>query len=60
MKEICFIRDIVGNNLRFIPRTQNNTWIDDENDQLAALLLYRDALKRNLTTASKAGGGFPR
>ncbi|CAF3954240.1 unnamed protein product [Rotaria sp. Silwood2] len=54
-------RDIVGNNLRFNSRSlNNNNWIDDENDQLAALLLYRDALKKNLTTSTKAGVGFPR
>ncbi|CAF1353623.1 unnamed protein product [Rotaria sp. Silwood1] len=53
-------RDIVGNNLHFNSRSLNNSWIDDENDQLAALLLYRDALKKNLTTSTKAGCGFPR
>ncbi|CAF1332530.1 unnamed protein product [Rotaria sordida] len=53
-------RDIVGNNLHFSSTSINHSWIDDENDQLAALLLYRDALKRNLTTATRAGGGFPR
>jgi len=52
-------RDIIGNNLHF-NSSQSNDWIDNENDQLAALLLYRDALKRNLTTPAKAGGGLPR
>ena len=52
-------RDIVGNNLQFNSASQNE-WIDNENEQLAALLLYRDALKKNLTTPSKFAGGFPR
>jgi hypothetical protein len=50
----------VGNNLHFNSSSQHSGWIDDENDQLAALLLYRDTLKRNLTTPAQAGGGFPR
>lgn len=53
-------RDIVGNNLQFNPASQNYDWLDDENDQLAALLLYRDALKKSLTTQSKFGGGYPK
>lgn len=53
-------RDIVGNNLHFTSTSQNDNWIDDENDQLAALLLYRDALKRNLTTSTKIGVGLPK
>ena len=53
-------RDIVGNNLHFKSSAARNDWLEDENDQLAALLLYRDTLKRNLTTAAKAGGGLPK
>jgi hypothetical protein len=34
--------------------------MDNENDQLAALLLYRESLKRNLTMPPKFSGGFPR
>ena len=57
---ILLRRDIVGNNLHFKTTPRSNDWIEDENDQLAALLLYRDMLKRNLTTAARAGGGMPR
>ena len=54
-------RDIVGNNLHFkTSSAARSDWLEDENDQLAALLLYRDTLKKNLTTAAKAGGGLPR
>ena len=55
-----FSRDVVGNNLQFNSSSNNYDWLDDENDQLAALLLYRDALKKNLTTQSKFGGGYPK
>jgi hypothetical protein len=61
--EIVFFfysRDIVGNNLQF-NSSYKNDWLDDENDQLAALLLYRDTLKKNLTTPMNLGtGGFPK
>jgi hypothetical protein len=57
---ILFFRDIVGNNLHFNPPPQNNDWIQDENDHLAALLRHRDNLRLNLTTPAKAGGAFPR
>ncbi|CAM4758791.1 unnamed protein product [Rotaria magnacalcarata] len=53
-------RDVVGNNVRFNRSLNNSSWVDHENDQLAALLLYRDALKKNLTTPTKAGSSFPR
>jgi hypothetical protein len=53
-------RNIVGNNCHFNSSSQNNNWIDDENDQLAALLRYRDSMKHNFTTSSKTGGAFPR
>ncbi|CAF4650555.1 unnamed protein product, partial [Rotaria magnacalcarata] len=43
-------RDVAGNNVRFNRSLNNSSWVDHENDQLAALLLYRDALKKNLTT----------
>jgi len=55
-----FCRDIVGNNLQFNSSSQKNGWADDENNQLAALLLYRDALKKTLTTPAKFSNGFPR
>jgi hypothetical protein len=50
----------VGNNLQFNSSSQYNDWMDNENDQLAALLLYRDAMKKNLTVPAKFSGGFPR
>jgi len=54
-------RDVMGNNLQFNSLSMNNKdWIENENDHLAALLQYRDAMKRNLMTQSKFVGGFPR
>jgi len=51
----------MGNNLQFNSLSMNNKdWIENENDHLAALLQYRDAMKRNLMTQSKFVGGFPR
>jgi hypothetical protein len=53
-----FCRDVVGNNLQFDSPSQNFDWPDDENDRLAALLLYRDALKKRLATPNNSG--FPK
>jgi hypothetical protein len=53
-------RDVVGNNLRFNSASNADNWNDGENSNLRALLMYRDALKRNLTTPAMAGGGLPK
>jgi hypothetical protein len=54
-------RDLVGNNLRFRSasfRSDNRN--QSETDHLAPMLIYRDALRRNLTTPSRAGASLPR
>jgi hypothetical protein len=37
-----------------------NGWNELSNEQLGSLLVYRDALKQNLTTPIQAGGGYPK
>ncbi|UJR32982.1 hypothetical protein I4U23_020444 [Adineta vaga] len=49
-------KNVVGNNFQFNPSTQSTNWNGVNDEQLGSLMIYRDALKQNLTTPYKAGG----
>ncbi|CAF0830898.1 unnamed protein product [Adineta steineri] len=53
-------KNVVGSNFQFQPSSQSNGWKDFDDEQLGSLMIYRDALKQNLTTPYQAGGGFPK
>ncbi|CAF1026958.1 unnamed protein product [Rotaria sordida] len=46
-------RDVLGNNFYFNPSSQTNGWNNIDNEQLNSLMLYRNALKQNLTTTPR-------
>ncbi|CAF0833606.1 unnamed protein product [Adineta ricciae] len=49
-------KNVVGNNFQFNPTSQSANWDGLDDGQLGSLMIYRDALKQNLTTPYKAGG----
>ena len=58
---MIIFRDIYGNNLRFQSSSfRYNPRQQAEYEELTPLVMYRDALRRNLTTPNRAGGGTPR
>lgn len=56
MRVVGLERNVVGNNLQFNAPSQSGNWNDPDDEQLGSLMIYRDALKQNLTTPYKAGG----
>ncbi|CAF2408348.1 unnamed protein product [Rotaria sp. Silwood2] len=53
-------RDVVGNNCYFNSSSHINGWNNIDNEQLNPLMIYRDALKQNLTTSTRTSSGTPR
>ncbi|CAF0747533.1 unnamed protein product [Rotaria sp. Silwood1] len=53
-------RDIVGNNCCFNSSAHANGWNNIDNEPLNPFMIYRDALKQNLTTPIRTSSSTPR